>query len=226
MFENRDLRQRGIVPNERLDTHATIIGVGAGGRDLALSLAILGIKEITLIDPQKVEEINLASQGYREKDIGEYKVNATADLMKQLNSEIKINTIPTRFNRSCVSNLGRIVFSSVDSIDTRKHIYGIVKDLVYVFIDGRASAETIQVFCVYNEKTRAAYKDSFFAASEAYRDSCTGRSTNFIMKASTAIKIEMLTQYFRDIDPPYKVEFNLFSMELSPTFIENLQECA
>src|SRR5712691_6377684 len=48
---DRDIRQRSIVPPERLAAcHALVIGVGAIGRQVALQLAALGMPRLTLFD--------------------------------------------------------------------------------------------------------------------------------------------------------------------------------
>ena len=53
---DRDLRQRDIIPPERLVTcRATVVGVGAIGRQVALQLAAMGIPSQQLIDPDTVE---------------------------------------------------------------------------------------------------------------------------------------------------------------------------
>src|SRR6266478_3979455 len=63
---DRDIRQRSIVPPERLAAcHALVIGVGAIGRQVALQLAALGIPLLLLYDHDTVAEENLAPQGYR-----------------------------------------------------------------------------------------------------------------------------------------------------------------
>jgi molybdopterin/thiamine biosynthesis adenylyltransferase len=49
--QDRDLRQRDIVPPEQLaNCRATVIGVGAVGRQVALQLAAMGVPWIQLID--------------------------------------------------------------------------------------------------------------------------------------------------------------------------------
>jgi len=220
------MRQKGIIPQEELDcTHMMIIGVGAGGRDLALSAAILGVSKITIIDPQYVEEVNLASQGYLEEDIGKSKVEATSALMRKLNSGIQITAIRERFNYShkkLLNSKQNIVCSSVDSIKDRKFIYNIIKNYADLWIDGRMSAEVIQVYSVYDDVTKDFYPTTLFDQSEAYVGPCTGRSTNFVVKASTGIKLEMITQWMRDIEPPARVEFNLFSMEFFVKYNEDI----
>ena len=43
---DRDIRQRGLVPPERLAAcHAVVIGVGAIGRQVALQLAAVGMPD-------------------------------------------------------------------------------------------------------------------------------------------------------------------------------------
>jgi len=81
MSDDRYSRQKDIVPNDRLAAcKATVIGVGAIGRQVALQLTAMGIPSIQLIDPDTVEESNIASQGYFEDNLGELKVRATAEI--------------------------------------------------------------------------------------------------------------------------------------------------
>ena len=73
MSTERYSRQQDIVPAERIaQFKATVIGVGAIGRQVALQLTAIGITRLQLIDHDVVETSNLASQGYREKDLRIY----------------------------------------------------------------------------------------------------------------------------------------------------------
>lgn len=77
MIQERDARQRDIVPPEQLATvRATVVGVGAIGRQVALQLAAMGVPWLQLIDPDVVEPANLACQGFLESDLGCEKVDA------------------------------------------------------------------------------------------------------------------------------------------------------
>ena len=74
-LENRDLRQRSVVPPERLAAcHALVVGVGAVGRQVALQLAAVGVPRLTLFDDDRVAVENLAPQGYWVEDLGLPKV--------------------------------------------------------------------------------------------------------------------------------------------------------
>ena len=101
MSDERYSRQRDIVPPDRLaQCKATVIGVGAIGRQVALQLAAMGIPWLELIDFDVVEESNLASQGYLEDDLQRYKVDATADLCQQINHGLEVHVVSDRFRRS------------------------------------------------------------------------------------------------------------------------------
>ena len=72
-------RQAEFVPQERLrDLTATIIGVGAVGRQVALQLAAIGVRRLRLIDFDTVELTNVTTQGYFTDDVGLPKVEATS----------------------------------------------------------------------------------------------------------------------------------------------------
>ena len=100
-MNERYSRQKDIVPPERIAAcKATVIGVGAIGRQIALQLTAMGIPRLQLVDFDLVETSNLASQGYLEEDLGKLKVEATAAQCKRINSGIEIISVPERFRRS------------------------------------------------------------------------------------------------------------------------------
>ena len=70
--KNRFDRQRDLVPVDRLSgTTATVIGVGAIGRQVALQLAAIGAGHIQLVDFDDVDLTNISSQGYFANDVGD-----------------------------------------------------------------------------------------------------------------------------------------------------------
>ncbi len=127
-------------------TSATVIGVGAIGRQVALQLAALGVGQMTLIDSQAVEAVNLAPQAYLELDLNQLKVEATAQTCRHLNHHVKIDTLPRRFGRS--TEVGDVVFACVDSIDARRLIYHAVRGRARLLVDGRMAAEVVRVLAV------------------------------------------------------------------------------
>jgi len=78
MSNDRFLPQAEFVPRDKLiDLRVTVIGVGAIGRQVALQLAALGVSHLQLMDFDRVDETNLTTQGYRRRDLGLLKVEAT-----------------------------------------------------------------------------------------------------------------------------------------------------
>ena len=115
MSSERYSRQEDIVPRQRiLDCKATVIGVGAIGRQVAIQLTAVGVPYIQLIDFDVVEESNIASQGYLQDDLERYKVDATADICQQINHQLSVEVVKDRFKRSM--NIGNCVFICVDSL--------------------------------------------------------------------------------------------------------------
>jgi hypothetical protein len=174
-LKERYSRQQDIVPSDRIAAcKATVVGVGAIGRQVALQLAAIGIPWLQLIDFDIVETSNLASQGYLEGDLGRPKVEATSKICRQINGGLELHQVNDRFRRSMA--VGNAVFCCVDKIDTRKLVWQAVKNKVNFFCDGRMSAEVIRVLTACDYESRKYYPTTLFAPQEAYAGPCTGQN--------------------------------------------------
>ena len=75
----RDARQRDLLPPQRLAAaRATVVGVGAVGRQVGLQLAAMGVGWLQLVDFDTVETVNLGPQGYFESDDRVFEVSFNA----------------------------------------------------------------------------------------------------------------------------------------------------
>ena len=212
--DQRYSRQRDIVPAERLGTcKATVIGVGAIGRQVALQLAAMGISWLQLIDFDRVEESNLASQGYLEEDLSKPKVEATAELCGRINSRLQIQQVNDRFRRSM--DIGNTVFCAVDRIDIRKLIWESIRNTAAFFADGRMSAEVLRVLVACDAASREHYPSTLFAAEEAYQGSCTAKTTIYCANIAAGLMVAQFTKYLRNMPVEADVQFNLLSSELT-----------
>ena len=212
--DQRYSRQQDIVPAERLSAcKATVIGVGAIGRQVALQLAAMGISWLQLIDYDIVEESNLASQGYLEDDLSRPKVQATADLCQQINHSLEVHEVPNRFRRSM--STGNIIFCCVDAIEIRRLIWESVKDKAGFFCDGRMSAEVLRILTAYDSKSREYYPTTLFAAEQAYQGSCTAKTTIYCANIAAGIMLAQFTKWLRGLPVDPDVTLNLLSCELS-----------
>lgn len=219
-LSDRDIRQRDIVPPDRLAScHALVIGVGAIGRQAALQLAAVGMPQLTLIDHDDVRVENLAPQGYLVEDVQSLKVHATATLCQKINPQIQVTPIAERFKRSSAKELasaGRlIVFVCVDSIVTRKLIWESVRHRSALFIDGRMNALVIRVLTSNSPATDRHYPQTLFTAEEAYSGLCTARSTIFTASIAAGLMVGQMTKWLRDLPVDPDLMLNLLAAELT-----------
>jgi sulfur carrier protein ThiS adenylyltransferase len=213
-INERYSRQQDIVPRKRLEQcKVTVIGVGAIGRQAALQLAAMGVPWLQLIDPDLVDESNLASQGYLESDLGRPKVQATGEQCQQINNQLEVYELDDRFKRS--HQIGHILFNCVDSIETRRLIWGSVKDRIQFYGDGRMSAEVLRVLSVHDPASQDYYPTTLFRAEEAYSGTCTAKSTIYCANLAAGIMLAQFTKYLRRLPIDADIQMNLFSMELT-----------
>jgi sulfur carrier protein ThiS adenylyltransferase len=212
--EERYSRQKDIISLEKLESlNISIIGVGAIGRNVALMLTSIGANKITLIDFDTVEESNIASQGYLERDIGSTKVEATKRSCKEINSEVNITCINDKFKRSL--GIDDVVFLCVDSITTRKFIWETIKDNVQFFVDGRMSAEVFRILTVDNALSKSYYPTTLFTEAEAFGGSCTAKSTIYCASTAASQMISSFTKWLREFPCDKDVLFNMLTCEIN-----------
>ena len=212
--DERYSRQRDLVPPERLaGCKATVVGVGAIGRQVALQIAAMGIPCLQLIDFDRVEVSNLASQGYLQDDLDRPKVEATGDLCQQINHGLEVHEVPERFKRSM--EVANVLFCCVDKIDIRKLIWDAVKDKVNFFADGRMSAEVLRVLVACDSPGRKHYPTTLFAAEEAYAGTCTAKSTIYCANIAAGLMLAQFTKWLRGLPVEPDVAFNLLASELT-----------
>lgn len=218
-LSDRDIRQREIVPPDRLaDGNALVIGVGAIGRLVALQLTALGVGRLSLFDPDTVGVENLACQGYAPADLGRSKVEATTEDCRQLNPAVAVSALPERFRRSWLRSVADpaslIVFACVDQIGTRRLIWESCRQIASLFIDGRMSAEVIRVLAVCDPAIDRHYATTLFAREEAYAGSCTAKATIYTASIAAGLMLGQFTRWLRRFPVDADLTLNLLSMEL------------
>jgi len=212
--EERYSRQKDIVPAERIAAcRATVIGVGAIGRQVALQLTAIGTPWLQLVDFDVVEISNLASQGYFEEDLGKPKVEATATFCQKVNSGVEIAPVPERFRRSM--EIGTAVYAGVDSIDVRRLIWEAVKDKVTFFCDARMSAEVLRVLSACDSRSRRYYPTTLFRTEEAFAGPCTAKTTIYCANIAAGLMVAQFTKYLRHLPIEPDIQLNLLASELN-----------
>ena len=125
-----------------------IVGLGSVGCIVAEAIARIGVTQVTLIDPDKVEEHNLDRLLYgTAKDVGKLKINLAARAMRRnaTAQKIRIKTLPFPIQEESAYKAALdcdILFSCVDRPIPRDVLNYIAQAHLIPVIDGGIAVET------------------------------------------------------------------------------------
>jgi len=209
------LRQLDILNPAMIVYPITIIGVGGIGGPVAWILAKMGCREITLYDPDLVEEHNLPNQFFRLGDKGRLKVEAVRENILQF-AETKITAIPEFFQGQM--DLEGIVISGVDSMKSRQDIWAKVRYNLNVplYLDGRMGGEIVQVFTVRPCQIEdiETYEKNLFSDEEASNLPCTAQSIIYSVMVLGGLIASQLKKWLKGESYRTKITFDLKTMTL------------
>lgn len=100
-FPGASTESAARIQNKLRHSRILLLGLGGGGSNILTLLSGLGIAGVTIVDYDNVEENNLGRQLlYRESDIGRPKVEAAAEALRAMNSEMEIKAINRKIESS------------------------------------------------------------------------------------------------------------------------------
>ena len=209
---DRFSRQQDLVPQDRLaSVKATVIGVGAIGRQVALQLAAIGTPKLQIVDFDAVDLTNVTTQGYLAADVGQPKVLATAAAIRQTDAAIQVETIQDRYRPRMP--IGQAVFCCVDSIDARAAIWRSAAARCRFWADGRMLGEVLRVLAVAEHVGRDHYPTTLFAQAEAVAGRCTARSTIYAASIAAGLMVHQFTRWLRGMPVDRDTSLNLLAGE-------------
>jgi molybdopterin-synthase adenylyltransferase len=209
---DRYSRQQDLVPQDRLkELKATVIGVGAVGRQVALQLAAIGAARLQIVDFDVVDLTNVTTQGYLASDVGKPKVEATAAAIRQLDPAIAVESVQDRYRPRL--EIGQAVFCCVDSIDARATIWRSAGSRIAFWADGRMLGEVLRVLTVAEAVGRDHYPTTLFAQSEAQAGRCTARSTIYAAGITAGLMVHQFTRWLRGLPVDRDTTLNLLASE-------------
>lgn len=100
----------------------TIIGIGALGTNTAELLTRAGIGSLKLIDPDSIEKSNLHRQTlFREEDVNLNKAKTAKELLKKINSLVRIETKTKLLTEKTINLLENtdLILDCTDNLETR-----------------------------------------------------------------------------------------------------------
>ena len=208
--EDRFARQRELAPPDRLaDIKATVIGVGAIGRQAACQLAALGVRQLQLVDFDSVELTNVTSQGYLASDVGLPKVIATTAAVMRIDGTITVEAIADRFRPQHVS--GEAVFCCVDTITARAAIWRSFGSTCSFWADGGMLGEVLRILAIADGASRRHYPTTLFAQADAQPGRCTARSTLYAASIAAGLMVHQFTRWLRRLPVDADTSFNLLA---------------
>ena len=210
---DRFTRQAELVPQEKLqELKATVIGVGAVGRQVALQLAAIGVRRLLLFDFDEVELTNVTTQGYEHTDVEKPKVLAMQEALGRIDPNIVVTPVHDRFRARYKTS--EVVFCSVDKIEARNAIWRTLGLTCRFWSDGRMLGETLRVLTASTEMERRHYERTLFPAAEAEPGRCTARSTIYTASLCATLMVHQFTRWLRELPLDRDLSLNLLASEL------------
>lgn len=168
-----------------------IAGVGGIGSFASFLLSRTHPKEIFMIDPDKVEAVNMAGQMFSRHSLGMNKVDAMAYNLDQFSNYNTVYCINERYTEETAAS--NIMICGFDNMYSRELFFNRWKHFVStllpelrkecLFIDGRLAAEYLQVFCIRGDDAynMERYAQTFlFSDEEAEETICSYKQTSYM----------------------------------------------
>lgn len=176
-MEQRYKRQLDIIDPEMLKLPIHIIGCGGIGSWTALALAKMGCSNINVYDDDVVEDHNVASQFFKESQLGMLKRDALKENVKEQSGtglyvhsneeEEQIGIEPTED--------AQVVIFALDSMAERIRLGEIYKDKNLYIIDGRMGGTQMEIY----SRDAKNYLSTTIPPEDVVPDICTARSICF-----------------------------------------------
>lgn len=132
--------------------HAVVVGLGALGSISSDLLVRAGVGRIRLVDRDVVELVNLQRQTlYSEADVDRPKAEAAAERLRQVNSNVTIESVPKDVHSATVGEIlgdADVVVDGTDNMDTRFLLNEAALDLQIPFVYAGAIATYGMVFAI------------------------------------------------------------------------------
>jgi len=157
------MRQKDLFDPVNQRFKIVVFGAGSLGSFITLNLAKLGFNDIEVFDFDTVESHNIPNQFYKSSSIGEFKVEALKEIVKDF-TDVEITTHNVKVDEKTEIPIGEVVYIiTFDTLEARKLIYEKVKDFKCIVLDVRVGGEEYEINIVdtMKENELSAWKKRF-----------------------------------------------------------------
>lgn len=211
-------RQSTACPYERMKKlDVLVVGTGAVGRQVARQVALMGVREITLMDHDTIEEHNVVPQMWPISAIGKPKVEVLAEELADLCPHTKIIAVHDRWIPKNADRWFDFVFPTVDNIDIRKNLFEFHFEKCGAFMDVRIGGDLYMVLnAVGDPDEKQWYRDTIFDRRDAHNAGCAQPMTNYIAQLSSGTSVNSMARIVsgRGASVPKLIECNTLTDEL------------
>lgn len=178
----------------------TIGGAGTIGTWLSLLLARTGEHKLLIYDDDDVSEYNMAGQLFRKSDIGKKKVRALQEIILDYTDHNESSILCSENRITSSTKLTPVVFSCFDNMKARKTMFETwcKMDNREIFIDGRMSIESYEIYCV-RKGDEEKYKETLFSDDSIPPQICSLKSTSHTGAMIAARMTTLLVNHFANI---------------------------
>ena len=168
-----------------------IAGCGGIGSNTVFQIARMKPYNIIIYDNDTIETGNISGQLFKISQVGEFKVNAISSIIRNFSNYYSVRAFNELYSYSSVKS--SIMICGFDNMKARKIFFDNwlayvrtmnEKDRKYcLFIDGRLSFDTIQVFAITGDDTfniQRYSKDFLFSDKEADETVCSLKQTTYL----------------------------------------------
>jgi len=170
-MSERYTRQLDLINIEELNFPIHIIGAGGIGSWTALLLAKMGCPNISIYDNDTVEEHNIASQFFKQNQLGRQKTDSLSSNIEEQTGII----LNTKINIDEEQITEGLIIIAIDSIEERIRLANIYKDRNVYIIDGRMGGLQLEIYCCPS----TTYVATLINPDYISREPCTGRAICF-----------------------------------------------
>lgn len=209
------------------ETEVLVGGAGGISSWLSTLLSRTNVKSIFMYDYDKVETANLSGQFFGVDDVGLYKVEAVARRIRTMSDFYSVSYTKEPYTRDSMA--WDVMMCGFDNMSARKiffdkwrqHLRGHLNPSQCLLVDGRLSAETLQVYCIQGDDTQAIHEymeHCLFSDDEADHTVCSYKQTSFMANMIAGTMVNLFVNWcanraggFRPV--PFFTEYDAVTMQ-------------